>query len=288
MKPYVFITGAAGGLGSAFALDCARRGYDLVLSDYHPEVENLACYLMAKFDVEVQFFICDLTSPQARNELYGFIASRDVRPWMLINVAGMDNEGAFLDRPREQILNILRLNIESTVDTTYNLIKLRDPSQRFRLINVCSLAAVTPMPYKAIYAASKRFLLDFSMALGEEIGPIGTVTALCPAGMPTTADCMRKIFAQGMMGAVTTVNTQAVAKRTIDSALKGRRTFIPGILNQAINWLSTLVPVSFTVRMVGKRWKKAQEEQESAWVPGMRNGGLIMPQNEKYAAINTL
>jgi uncharacterized protein len=278
MKPYVFITGAAGGLGSAFTIDCARRGYDLLLSDYHPEVENLASYVMEKYNVEVQYFICDLTSIQSRNELYEFIASKEVHPWMLINVAGMDNEGAFLDRPREQILTILRLNIESTVDTTYNLVKLRDPSQKFRLINVCSLAAVTPMPYKAIYAASKRFLLDFSMALGEEIGPIGSVTALCPAGMPTTTDCMRKIFAQGLMGAVTTVSTQAVARRTVDYALKGRRVYIPGFLNQLINGFSSLVPAGITVRMVGNRWKKAQEEQESTWVPGMRSSRLLLTQ----------
>ena len=43
------------------------------------------------------------------------------------------------------------------------------PQSTFRIINVASLAAFLPMPVKATYAASKRFLLDFSLALREEV-----------------------------------------------------------------------------------------------------------------------
>jgi short-subunit dehydrogenase len=47
------------------------------------------------------------------------------------------------------------------------------------------------MPVKATYAASKRFLLDFSIVMREELRPQGiTVTILCPAGMPTTDSCI--------------------------------------------------------------------------------------------------
>ena len=70
----------------------------------------------------------------------------------------------------------------------------------FRLINVCSLAGFFPMPYKATYAASKRFLLDFSRALREEIKSFGTVTALCPSGMPTTDGVYALHVCPGILG----------------------------------------------------------------------------------------
>jgi short-subunit dehydrogenase len=183
----------------------------------------------------------------------------------LINVAGMDYEGAFLERTREQVLHILRLNVEATLDTTYAILNLRDPEQRFRLINVCSMAAYFPMPYKAVYAATKRFLLDFSLALAEEIQPFGTVTALCPAGLPTTPEVMQAIFAQGFWGLATTVDPRKVARKTIDKALKGRRVYIPGWLNQFLHGLGALAPVGLAVHFVGNRWRAAQTETMASY-----------------------
>jgi len=48
----------------------------------------------------------------------------------------------------------------------HRIMNLRDSDQHFMLINVRSLAAYFPMPYKAGYAAFKRMLLDFSLAMG--------------------------------------------------------------------------------------------------------------------------
>ena len=48
---------------------------------------------------------------------------------------------------------------------------------------LASLAALYPMPFKATYAASKRFLLDFSLALAEELRRRGSpVLCIGPSG----------------------------------------------------------------------------------------------------------
>jgi uncharacterized protein len=57
------------------------------------------------------------------------------------------------------------------------------------------------MPVKATYAASKRFLLDWSLALQEELRDQDvSVTVLCPALMPTTPETVKAIDAQGWAG----------------------------------------------------------------------------------------
>ncbi|MGE5224941.1 MAG: SDR family NAD(P)-dependent oxidoreductase [Omnitrophica WOR_2 bacterium] len=262
MKSSLFISGATGGLGSAFAAECAGRGFDLFLTDLRPEGEAFAHFLADKYNVDVQYRACDLTSPHARAELYDFVKVSPYRFWGLINVAGTDYEGAFLERSRQQILQILRLNVESTLDTTFSILRLRDQERRFRLINVCSLAAYFPMPYKAVYAASKRFLFDFSLALGEEIRPFGTVTALCPGGLPTTPETMRAIFAQGFWGLATTMDTRVVARRTVDQALKGKPVYIPGVVNRLVHGLGSLAPMSLAASFVGKRWKAVQNDPD--------------------------
>ena len=260
MESMLLISGAAGGLGSALAVEAARLGYDLLLTDVRPEGAELARFLAEKYEVEVLYRVCDLCSSDGRAEFLSDLRTEGYRFWGLLNVAGLDYEGAFTERSREQILRLLRINIEATLDMTHGLLALRDPERTFRLLNVCSMAAFQPMPYKAMYAASKRFLLDFSRALAEELRGTATVTALCPAGLPTTVETMRRIFAQGFWGRVTAMDTQAVARGTLRHLLRGRRVYIPGVFNQVICRLSGLLPAGLVARFVGKRWGAAQSD----------------------------
>ncbi len=280
MTSYVFISGAAGGLGKAFAVECASRGWDVYLTDLHAEaLETLAAGLRQAYAVQVAWQPCDLTDPQARDALFDSLRADRLRFWMLVNVAGGDDEGLFHKRRREQIRAILRLNVEATLDVTHAMLALRDPLTGFRIINVASLAAFYPMPVKATYAASKRFVLDFSLALREELRPLGaTVTALCPAGMPTTAECVQAIEAQGLMGQLTTQDIGRVASQTLDAALKGRAIVIPGGLNRALQFLGGLAPATWAAHLIGRRWQAAWRKRQptAQWEgssPRNRGGG---------------
>jgi short-subunit dehydrogenase len=263
MKSLVCITGAAGGLGKAFAVECAERGWDMFLTDLsEAALSQLSHSLANTYNVNVHYHCCDLTDIDARTELFEHIREKGFNFNFLINIAGLDYEGPFSERTREQIRTILRLNIEANLEMTSAVLKLRDTSRPFRIINVASLAAYYPMPVKAMYASSKRFLLDFSMALGEEIRPLGaTVTALCPAGMPTTPECIKAIEAQGLAGRITTQNVGFVTSGAIDSALKGKAVYIPGLFNRILKAIGSLVPSFVIARMVGNRWKAAQEKR---------------------------
>ncbi len=263
MKSMYFISGAAGGLGKAFAVECASRGWDLFLTDLDPaRLETLARGLQNTYSIEVQTRPCDLTEAAERTALLEELHTRGLRFRGLINVAGLDFEGLFLDQRREQIRTIVRLNIEATLDLTHALLERTDPRLPFRIITVSSLAAFYPMPVKAAYAASKRFLLDFSLALRDEIrGRGATVTVLCPAGLPTTETCIRAIEAQGLMGQLTTQDIGKVAAQTVNAALRGRAVVIPGLLNQLLQGLGGLLPPASLAGLIGKRWRSARQRR---------------------------
>ena len=262
MTSFLCITGAAGGLGKAFAVECAARGWNLFLTDIsETALTELATALSNTYGVEVYSHRCDLTEINSRAALFEYLQQRRFSFWGLINVAGIDFEGPFSQKTRAQIRNIVRVNIEATLEMSHAILELRHPKEIFRLINVSSLASFYPMPVKATYAASKRFLLDFSLALREEIRPSGgTVTVLCPAGLPTTPSAIRGIEAQGWAGRITTQNVGIVAARTIDSALKGRAIYIPGFTNRLLRFLGSLVPAQITAFLVGMRWKTAHQK----------------------------
>jgi short-subunit dehydrogenase len=267
--PYVLITGATGGLGKAFAVECACRGWNLCLTDLSPTaLELLAAGLHNTYHVMVVTLACDLTDPLSRSALFTQVHERGLRLSMLVNVAGLDFEGPFIERSRQQIRTLLRLNIEGTVEITHAMLELRDARVPFRILNVASLAAYSPMPVKAAYAASKRFLLDFSLALREELRPSGTtVTVLCPAGMPTTRENIEGIEVQGLMGLLTTQNVGTVAGEAIDAALAGQAVCIPGLANRLLQSLSALLPGPLSASLLGARWMAAYARRSDLRLP---------------------
>ena len=259
MRSMIFLSGATGGLGKAFAVECASRGWDIFITDMSAErLETLATGLSNTYGVSIISQACDLTDAEDRGRLFAWIRSHRLRFWGLINVAGTDHEGPFQECSRDQIRNIVRLNIEATLEVTHALLERTDPTRLFRIITVSSLAAFYPMPVKATYAASKRFLLDFFLALRDEVrGRGATVTVLCPAGLPTNPTCIEAIEAQGLMGHLTTQNIGRVAAGTVDCALRGGAVYIPGLLNRLLQMLSGMVPSGVLAHLIGWRWRAA-------------------------------
>ena len=256
----VFITGAGGGLGRAFATECAQRGFDLFLTDIDDaRLTSIRAGIQRQYDVDVVLHSCDLTSRQEVAQMMQMLDERGLRFDMLLNVAGVDFEGGFMERGVEKILNIVQINIEATLRITHDVLKRRAPSGKFHIIFVSSLASMYPMPLKATYAASKRFLLDFATALGQELEDENvSVLSLCPGGLATTNEAQCGIAAQGFWGFVTANRLERIAEQTLDKAFQGKKIYVPGALNRTFSVVSALVPRSWLARMLHGRWKTAQ------------------------------
>ena len=149
MNSYVLITGAAGGLGKALAMECASRGWNLFLTDVSDEMlEPLATGLERMYGAQVLYRAADLTNANAREEVWQYIGQRGLRFHFLLNVAGIDYEGPFDERTVDELHTILRLNVESTVEMTWRVLQHRDLSQTMHIVNVSSLAAFLPYAAK--------------------------------------------------------------------------------------------------------------------------------------------
>mgnify|MGYP001109512315 FL=1 len=258
----VMITGAAGGLGRAFAMECAARGCDLLLTDLSAEgLGRVSQGIRRLYGVQVLEKSCDITDEKAVDELIACANDSGIRLDMLLNVAGLDHEGGFAERGFGDISDILRVNVEATLRVTHRALSLRRRDSRFSIVFVSSLASMYPMPLKATYAASKRFLLDFSIALGQELrGENVSVLALCPGGMPTRDDCIRAIEAQGFWGRATTTALETVTRRTIAKALRGKKVYVPGTVNLLFSVLGRVVPPLAVAKLVYRRWSSVQKK----------------------------
>ena len=258
----VFITGASGGLGRAIAVECASRGYNLFLTDINEEgLLYLQNGLERRFGICVTTRKCDLTKYESVDEMLSLIDKNGIRFDMLFNIAGVDYEGSFLERERENVVKIVSLNVEATLRITHAILTRRKEGTTFSLVFVSSLASMCPMPLKATYAASKRFLTDFALALRQELKSQNVkVLTLCPGGLPTTEEAISGITAQGFWGNVTTNKLESVAFETVERVQKGKGLYIPGAVNRTLSAIGKLLPRTVIAAIIYSRWMGAQKK----------------------------
>jgi short-subunit dehydrogenase len=261
---FVLITGAAGGLGRAFAVECAKRGYNLYLTDINRAgLQLLERGLTAAYPIRVITRACDLTSSADVDALFEDVREYGITFDMLLNVAGGDFEGGFSDRGADAVVKIVQLNVEATLRVTRKVLDHRTADSPLYIVFVSSLASFYPMPLKATYAASKTFLREFATALRQELQPFNVkVLSLCPGGLMTTPEALSGIAAQGFWGDVTTNPLERTTRRTIARVLKGRALYIPGLVNTIFRYAGSLVPKPLVARLLYARWQSAQK----AWL----------------------
>ena len=128
----------------------------------------------------------DLSKPGAAGRVLEQTDAKGFAIDLLVNNAGFATYGLFdeisLERQREEIM----LNCAGLVEMTHAFLPEIVRRGSGGVINVASTAAFQPLPYMAIYGATKAFVLSFSEALWEENRGRGVrVLALCPGATET-------------------------------------------------------------------------------------------------------
>jgi short-subunit dehydrogenase len=179
---YALITGASKGLGKYFARALAARKQNLILvARSKDRLERLARELRDSQGILAQPLEFDLAAPGAGGQLAEELRARNFQVELLVNNAGFGERGRFLDLPLERQLQMIQLQNTAVVELTYQLLPALIDAGQGGIINVSSLAGFQPVPYAAIYSATKSFLTTFSMALREELRPTGVkVVTVCP------------------------------------------------------------------------------------------------------------
>jgi len=255
---YALITGAGGGLGSAFALEAVRKGWNLLLVDLPGSgVQDLAQRLGRAYRVDVRPFPMDLASRDERARLLAWISEKGFAVDLLVNNAGTGSCSPFESAPLPRLAGIVEVNVQALMQLTYLLLPELRRQPKAVIINVASLAAFYPMPSMAVYAATKAFILNFSLAIRQELAGSGvTVSALCPAGMVTNRDTADQVEAQGFFGRITTWYPERVASLALRQAWRGRDVIIPGVANRLIRFIGGAVPRGLAARVIGGRWSR--------------------------------
>ncbi|MBQ9729232.1 MAG: SDR family NAD(P)-dependent oxidoreductase [Clostridia bacterium] len=260
-KGYTVITGATGGLGGAFTRLCFKENEPLVLLGRSEEkLAALKGELLAeRSNAEVLTYAVDLTNAGSRDEFMQDFALKNGKIKRLINVAGVDTQKGFTLYTQEKIVFQTRVNFEAAVCLCK--FALDHAAEGLEIINVSSISGSCPMPYFAIYSASKRALTDFSLALREEVKKDGVkVTAVTPGGIPTREDVKEQIKGQGLWGKLTAKSPETVARASLKGVKKNKAVVVPGFFNKAMTVFTKLLPRGIKLKFIAKRWSKISKD----------------------------
>src|SRR5580693_647889 len=164
----VVVTGASSGIGTELAGGLARRGYPLVLVARRRErLDDLAGELRTLYPVEVDVMPLDLGEAASRGQLAERLRSEPVAG--LCNSAGFGTSGVFQTLPIERESEEVVLNSLALMELTHAALPGMVERGAGAVLNIASIAGFQPMPYMAVYSATKAFVQTFSEAVHEEL-----------------------------------------------------------------------------------------------------------------------
>lgn len=181
------ITGASSGIGAAFARELAARKADLVLVARRKQrLEDLAEELRDRHGVAVHVVPADLSLPTAAADIHATTEKLGLRVDVLVNNAGFATYGRYADIDPAKDNDQVMVNAAAVVALTHAYLPGMIERHDGVIVNVSSAGAFQPMPYQAVYAATKAFVQSFSEGLWAETRGQGIrVTACCPSATDT-------------------------------------------------------------------------------------------------------
>lgn len=234
------ITGATGGIGSAFARRLARDGHNVVLVARDKErLNDQATELHDRHGVEASVLSADLATDDGIAAVEARLAERTHPVDLLVNNAGFANKGKYLDVPVDDELTMLKVHCEAVLRLTTAAVGQMRERGRGGVVNVSSVAAFVP---RGTYGASKAWVVQFTQGVAQDLTGSGIrLMALCPGFVRTDFHERASMAVDNVPGWM-----WLDVDRLVDAALKdlsrGRSLSVPDPRYKTLVGASKLVP----------------------------------------------
>jgi short-subunit dehydrogenase len=250
-RPVALVTGASSGLGLELARILAADGHDVVLVARSADaLQGLADELERRYGVVARPLPADLAQAGAGTALARDVGARGIHVDVLVNNAGFTLYGPFDRNDEQELVALVRVNIEALTTLTRSLLPAMLERRRGMVINVASNAAFQPGPLMAAYYASKAYVLNFSLALTEEVRGRGvSVTALCPGPTATGFQARGRMQDSKLVAGRGLPSAHAVAAWGYGQAKRGRPFAVHGARWRTFAFGTRFIPRSAAARM---------------------------------------
>jgi short-subunit dehydrogenase len=262
---YALITGGTSGIGYELARLFAADGYNLILVARNERLlQEVSDELKQEFSVEITPLAGDLFDRNAPERIYHRVQEMGVEIDALVNNAGQGEWGPFAETDLQRDLDIVQLNIAAPLALTKYFLHEMLARNEGKILNLGSEAGTTPVPLLAVYAATKAFMISFSVALADELRDTDiTITVLLPGA--TDTDFFHKA---GQEDAViyrekNLLSPQQVAKDGYEALMKGERKIISGAKTKMHVMMADLLGAQASAAFMRKQMQPSEKAPEA-------------------------
>ncbi len=252
----VLITGASSGIGKELSKLFALKKYNLILLARNiKKLEKLKKEIEAEFLVSVKIISYDLADTNTKN-LEKILEENFFE--ILVNCAGFGKITKFDNISLEKDLEMLNVNLISPFILTKLFLKKALQRDEGTVINICSTAGLYYHPYMATYSTTKMALLNYSLALSEEIKNRTkniSVLSICPGPTNTHffSEETKEKFGKFRFWEM---SAETVAKEIMKNFDKKKRFSVVGFRNKFLVKLLGLLPINIHLKCVEKSLRK--------------------------------
>ena len=263
----IIVTGGSSGIGSALIKAMQKLSPELCICNLSRTKPD---FFLGQNGVHLATDLSDAEQLAASADALSAILEQfPLGEVILINNSGFGDYGSQHQADAAKQLKMIDLNVRAVVDLTTRLLP-RMLGRGGAVINIASTAAFQSTPYMATYGATKAFVLNWTLALNEELrGSKVHAMAVCPG--PTRSNFFKAAGfetppMQGDQGlnAWLDMTSEEVAERTLHALAKRKAMVVTGWKNYVIAFIGSKVPKVLGTRLGGAALRKLRLEQHQS------------------------
>ena len=177
------VTGAAGGIGRGIATRLTAEGAVVVVADLDEGAARRTAEELGGRSLAVHVDITDRASVDA---MTAQVMDRFGRIDVLVNNAGWDKVGPFLEQDPALWDRIISVNLYGTLHCSQSVVRVMTEQGHGTVVNIASDAARVGSSGEAVYSACKGGIVAFTKTLARESARAGiTANVVCPGPADT-------------------------------------------------------------------------------------------------------
>lgn len=183
----VVVTGGSRGIGSEIVKTLANENYKVILNynNSKEQAEKIQQELLGK-GKEIEIIKADVSKKEEAEKLIQFAINKFNKIDVLIDNAGISQEGLFTDITEDEWQKIMNTNLNSVFYCTQQALKYMIPEQQGCIINISSIWGETGASCEVAYSTTKAAINGMTKALAKEVGPSNIrVNAIAPGIIDT-------------------------------------------------------------------------------------------------------